>query len=66
MTQVADIRDAGSVLNYLNEMRNFGGPAVTTGLTDDVISEFLVDSPALARSDRTRVRGVRRLQGFTS
>lgn len=50
MTQVADIRDHGSVLNYLKEMRNFGGPAVTTGLTDDIISDFLGASPALGEA----------------
>lgn len=50
MTQVADIRDPGSVLNYLNEMKNFGGPAITTGLTDDVISDFLGESPALGEA----------------
>lgn len=50
MTQVADIRDHGSVLNYLKEMKNFGGPAITTGLADDVISDFLGEAPALGEA----------------
>jgi len=29
-----------SILELLNEMRNHGGPALTTGLTDDVITRF--------------------------
>ena len=48
MTQVADIREQQSALNYLKEMRNFGGAAISTGLGDDVIAEFLSEREDLA------------------
>jgi acetylornithine/succinyldiaminopimelate/putrescine aminotransferase len=51
------------LVSRLNEMRGFGGPAITNGLTDDVIEDFLDDYDALATAieraydvfDRTRV-----------
>ncbi len=48
MTQVVDLRGQDSALNYLKEMRNFGGEAVTTGLDDDVIADFLAERDDLA------------------
>ena len=48
MTQVADLRERNTALNYLNEMRNFGGEAVTTGLADEVILNFLAERDDLA------------------
>ncbi len=34
------------LISKLNEMRRFGGPAITTGLSDDVIEDFLLDEYA--------------------
>ncbi len=48
MSQVANLRDYEIYRNYLNEMKNFGGVAMTTGLTDDVVEDFLSDRPDLA------------------
>ena len=50
MTQVADLRGDDSSLNYLKEMRNFGGEAVTTGLSDEVILDFLGERDDLAQA----------------
>ena len=41
MSQVTKPRNTGSHLAYLQEMRDFGGAALTTGLTDDVVLNFL-------------------------
>ena len=47
MSQVVRFPNNESLLNCLKEMRNFGGPAITSGLADDVILEFLDEHPAL-------------------
>ena len=47
MSQVARFPNNQSFLNCLKEMRNFGGPAITTGLADDVILAFLDEHPDL-------------------
>ena len=41
MTKVANLRKPQTALSRLQEMRNHGGEAVTAGLSDDVITEFL-------------------------
>jgi len=43
-----DTSNTETELNYLREMREFGGPAMTTGLADKVILDFLPDAPELA------------------
>jgi len=43
MPQTADARGTNPHLARLTEMRNFGGAALTTGLADDVIQDFLGD-----------------------
>jgi acetylornithine/succinyldiaminopimelate/putrescine aminotransferase len=54
MAQPANIVAPGLYLKQLNEMRECGGPAMTTGLSDAVISRFLeIDSalgPAISRA----------------
>ena len=47
MSQVARFPNNQSFLNCLKEMRNFGGPAITTGLADDVVLAFLDEHPDL-------------------
>ena len=47
MSQVARFPNNQSFLNCLKEMRNFGGPAITTGIADDVVMEFLDEHPDL-------------------
>ncbi len=39
-----------SIIELLNEMRNHGGPAWTTGLSDDVILRFAKTDPQLAEA----------------
>ena len=41
MVHVISPRKSDTHLAYLNEMRAFGGAALTTGLTDDVIRDFI-------------------------
>jgi acetylornithine/succinyldiaminopimelate/putrescine aminotransferase len=48
MSQVASFHNHQSILAYLKEMREFGGAAITGGLTDEVILEFLDERPDLA------------------
>lgn len=43
MSQSASHLNSEILISKLNEMRNFGGAAITTGLADDVIEEFLED-----------------------
>ena len=43
MPQVQDSRPADKHLSCLQEMRDFGGSALTSGLTDEVIEDFLAD-----------------------
>ena len=47
MPQVANSRVNDSILACLREMREFGGAAMTRGLADEVIQEFLEDYPDL-------------------
>ena len=48
MPQAVKTQQSNSVLAYLTEMREFGGAAQTTGLTDDVILGFLEERRDLA------------------
>ncbi|MBT8080451.1 MAG: aminotransferase class III-fold pyridoxal phosphate-dependent enzyme [Gammaproteobacteria bacterium] len=48
MPQVANLHDQKNALSRLQEMRGHGGAAVTTGLTDDIILEFLEERSDLA------------------
>ena len=43
MPQVRDSRPADKHLSCLQEMRDFGGSALTSGLTDEVIEDFLAE-----------------------
>jgi acetylornithine/succinyldiaminopimelate/putrescine aminotransferase len=43
MSQSASDLNSEILIAKLNEMRNFGGPAITTGLADSVIEDFLED-----------------------
>ena len=47
MSQSASHLSHEILISKLNEMRNFGGPAITSGLSDDVIEDFLDDYDAL-------------------
>jgi len=40
----------GRLMDILSTLRKHAGPAVTTGLSDDVIERVLADSPTLARA----------------
>jgi len=46
MVHVVASRSSDTHLAYLREMREFGGAALTTGLADDVIQDFLEDDYA--------------------
>lgn len=48
MAEAANIMESKAQLALLHEMRAHGGAAVTTGLDDRVVTEFLKQSPALA------------------
>lgn len=48
MSQSASKLTSEILISKLNEMRRCGGPAITTGLLDDVIEDFLDDYEALA------------------
>ena len=48
MSQSASKLQTEILISKLNEMRNFGGPAITSGLSDDVIEDFLDDYDSLA------------------
>jgi len=50
MAQPANIVDSSIQLARLRDMRKHGGAALTTGLSDDVITRFLKKSPALAKA----------------
>lgn len=50
MSQVANLQNRQSALNYLKEMRNYGGVALTRGLTDEVVLDFLKDRSDLAQA----------------
>jgi len=57
MPQLADSQAFEPKLACLHEMRDFGGPAITRGLTDDVILDFLADGDDLALAiDRAYAR----------
>jgi len=47
MSQVASFPSSELLLARLREMREFGGAAITRGLADEVILDFLVESPEL-------------------
>ena len=48
MSQVANFSQHDALLNKLHEMRDFGGPAITRGLSDEVILDFLRERDDLA------------------
>ena len=48
MSQTASHLSSEILISKLNEMRTFGGPAITSGLSDNVIEDFLDDYDALA------------------
>ncbi len=48
MSQVVSFRSTETVLACLEEMRGYGGAAITTGLADDIILGFLGEDPELA------------------
>ncbi len=48
MPQLADSQAFEPTLARLHEMREFGGPAITRGVTDDVILDFLAERDDLA------------------
>ncbi len=50
MSQVANFSQHDALLNKLHEMRDFGGPAITRGLTDEIILDFLRESDELAQA----------------
>jgi len=57
MPQLADSQAFEPKLACLHEMRDFGGPAITRGLTDDTILDFLADREDLALAiDRAYAR----------
>ena len=45
VSTVAISRNGQAALARLKEMRNYGGAYVTRGLTDEVILDFLMESP---------------------
>jgi len=48
MSQTQNQLNTEIFISKLAEMRTFGGPAVTSGLADDVIRDFLADNTSLA------------------
>ena len=48
MSQVANFSRHDALLDKLHEMRDFGGPAITRGLTDEVVLDFLRERDDLA------------------
>lgn len=48
MSQLANTQALEPKLACLHEMRDFGGPAITRGLTDEVIQDFLAERDDLA------------------
>ena len=48
MSQVANFSQHDALLNKLHEMRDFGGPAITRGLSDEVVLDFLRERDDLA------------------
>ncbi len=63
MSQVASLRNTDSILSCLKEMREYGGAAVTPGLADDIILEFLEERSDLALAVE---RGYERFQELKS
>lgn len=47
MPTITKLQTAESALSRLGEMRDYGGARVTSGLTDEVIMDFVEDSPDL-------------------
>jgi acetylornithine/succinyldiaminopimelate/putrescine aminotransferase len=57
MSQLANTQALEPKLACLHEMRDFGGPAITRGLTDEVILDFLAERDDLALAiDRAYAR----------
>lgn len=57
MSQSASLHHTSTRISKLNEMKNFGGPAITSGLSDSVIEDFLDDYPSLGTAiDRGYLR----------
>lgn len=57
MPQLVNAIEQQSKLGLLHEMREFGGPAITRGLTDEVILDFLTEREDLALAiDRAYTR----------
>lgn len=57
MSQLANTQALEPKLACLHEMRDFGGPAITRGLTDEVIQDFLAERDDLALAiDRAYAR----------
>jgi acetylornithine/succinyldiaminopimelate/putrescine aminotransferase len=48
MSQTVSKLSTEILISKLNEMRSFGGPAITCGIADDVVEDFLDDYSALA------------------
>ncbi|MBU2677513.1 MAG: aminotransferase class III-fold pyridoxal phosphate-dependent enzyme [Gammaproteobacteria bacterium] len=48
VSRVANLRNGQSVLSRLKEMRDYGGAAVTRGLTDETVLDFLEERSDLA------------------
>ena len=48
VSKVANIRDRKSALGRLQEMRDYGGAAITRGLTDEIVLDFLKERADLA------------------
>ena len=48
MSKVASLRNRESALSRLKEMRDCGGAAITSGLTDEIIQDFLEERADLA------------------
>jgi len=50
MSTVTNLNNRESAITRLEEMREFGGTRVTTGITDEVIRDFLAENDDLARA----------------
>ena len=56
MPQIANLQTGNAALSRLREMRDYGGEATTTGLTEEVIEDFLSERADLASAiDRAYV-----------
>ena len=48
VSKIANLKSRQSALSHLKEMRDYGGAAITRGLADDIILDFLQDRADLA------------------